>query len=178
VTIIRDTVPPVVDAGSDLETENMIVNLNAVPDAKYQGSWMVVQGEGRIDDPADPRTLIRDLSPGINLFRWSVNKGSCPAVSDEVMIYLKEFLIPNAISPNEDGFNDVFYVTALENYAQVRLQIFNRWGLKVFEDKDYRNNWRGTNSNNQQLPDDTYYYILEIPDRQNYTGFIMIRKNK
>ena len=38
-------------------------------------------------------------------------------------------------------------------------QVFNRYGAKVFESNDYKNNWNGTRGG-QPLPDGTYYYVI------------------
>lgn len=47
----------------------------------------------------------------------------------------------NIFTPNGDGKNDAFEVEpALVGSS---LQVFNRWGQKVFESKDYQNNWKG-----------------------------------
>jgi gliding motility-associated-like protein len=56
--------------------------------------------------------------------------------------------------------------------------VFNRWGNTVWEsDKTgYINNWKGTDMNNDPLPDGTYYYILTINDGHNtkYEGYVTI----
>jgi gliding motility-associated-like protein len=107
-----------------------------------------------------------------------VKTGDCPASSDEVTVHVKPFSVPNAMSPNNDGKNDVFHITGLENYTSVKLTVFNRWGAVVFADDDYQNNWAGTNQDGARLSDDTYYYILEITGLKNYTGFILIKTQR
>ncbi|MCU0429322.1 MAG: gliding motility-associated C-terminal domain-containing protein [Cytophagaceae bacterium] len=65
--------------------------------------------------------------------------------------------IANALTPNGDGSNDVFYIRNIERYPASRLLIYNRWGNKVFEGTGYANDWDGG-----ALPEATYYYLLEL----------------
>jgi len=43
----------------------------------------------------------------------------------------------------------------------VRVQVYNRYGSRVFESQNYRNDWRGTYSG-KTLPDATYYYVVDF----------------
>ena len=70
--------------------------------------------------------------------------------------------VPNVITPNGDGNNDAFEVPCLADaYPNNELSIFNRRGDKVFEAKNYRNNWKGTYQG-AALPAGTYYYLLRL----------------
>lgn len=51
--------------------------------------------------------------------------------------------IPNAFSPNGDGINDIFKVRSAALKA-LHLEIYDRWGNKVFETDDLTNGWNGT----------------------------------
>ena len=53
----------------------------------------------------------------------------------EVGVYRdKGFYVPNVISPNFDGINDQFMIFAGPSVLRIRkLEIFDRWGGKVFE---------------------------------------------
>ena len=73
--------------------------------------------------------------------------------------------IPEGFSPNDDGINDTFVIQGIENYADNRIRIFNRWGNMVYEASPYRNNWDGRNHEggnvgSDKLPVGTYYYLL------------------
>ncbi len=89
----------------------------------------------------------------------------------------------NALSPNGDGKNDVFYIQyidALPDTRNNKVTIFNRWGSPVFEVSNYdnvNNVFRGIGNNGSDLPPGTYYYTLEfssgMPKR---TGFISLKR--
>ncbi len=74
--------------------------------------------------------------------------------------------IPEGISPNNDGKNDTWVITGLEQYPDHKVIILNRWGNKIYEASPYLNNWDGTNMygvsvDGEQLPEGTYFYIIE-----------------
>jgi gliding motility-associated-like protein len=70
--------------------------------------------------------------------------------------------IPNLISPNGDGINDVWNIFNVETYPGTSVIIFNRWGSKVWESDDYANDWTGTSQNGNELPDGTYFYVIQV----------------
>lgn len=82
--------------------------------------------------------------------------------SDNLIVY-------NAVSPNGDGKNDYFKIDGLSNFPNNKLEIYNRWGVKIFETRGYgiNENWftgysngRATVSKNSLVPSGTYFYVL------------------
>ena len=69
---------------------------------------------------------------------------------------------PRIFTPNGDGANDYFVVHGIERYPNNLFQVFNRWGDKVYELRNYQNHWNGQNMNGGSLPDATYFVILDI----------------
>ena len=61
----------------------------------------------------------------------------------KVDINCGDFFIPNVFSPNDDGLNDVINVHG-RCISSYNLQIFSRWGEKVFETSSQENSWDGT----------------------------------
>ncbi|QJB32565.1 gliding motility-associated C-terminal domain-containing protein [Chitinophaga oryzae] len=92
--------------------------------------------------------------------------------------------IPEGISPNGDGKNDLWVIDGLKATDQVDMKIFNRWGDVVYENPDYRNNWNGFSNRGLRvgntLPDGTYYYVISVKDRrlpgkaQRFVGFLTL----
>lgn len=69
----------------------------------------------------------------------------------------------NVFSPNGDGVNDLFRLDIPFEISQcIHIQIFNRWGMKVFEAKNQNIGWDGRTTAAKKVPEGTYYYIIEI----------------
>ncbi|UOK41808.1 MULTISPECIES: gliding motility-associated C-terminal domain-containing protein [Flavobacterium] len=81
----------------------------------------------------------------------------------------------NGFSPNNDGDNDILVIQGLECYAENKVQIYNRWGILVFEKSGYNNTTvvfdgksegRATLNKGELLPGGTYFYILKYKDNE------------
>ena len=72
-------------------------------------------------------------------------QSNCGLETDEITIkeVLCKLMFPNAFTPNNDGKNDVFKALNTFGIQSYRLQIFNRWGQKVFETTDVSKGWDG-----------------------------------
>jgi len=98
------------------------------------------------------------------------NSGNNPTVSQIEGCVIKIF---NAMSPNGDTKNERFYIQGLECYPDNTVEIYNRWGVLVFERENYNNEERAfrgmsegrtTVKQSDGLPVGTYYYILKYKD--------------
>jgi large repetitive protein len=93
-----------------------------------------------------------------------------------------EFRIPQGLSPDGDGFNDLWEINGLVRFPNNVVRIYNRWGTLIFEAAPYQNNWdgrpnRGTGSagSNGILPTGTYFYVIELqPGMKPITGYIYL----
>ncbi len=64
-----------------------------------------------------------------------------------------DVFVPNAFTPNGDGNNDVFTIFGnIKALALLNIQIFNRWGEKVYESSDHRFEWDGSYKGELQNP--------------------------
>lgn len=93
------------------------------------------------------------------------NFGCMDTICDTIKVVPNQLILPNVLTTNNDGLNDVLYFQYLPYYGVSSLQVFNRWGEIVFESNDYQNNWQPTN-----LVDGTYFYIITIPGQDPYTS--------
>ncbi len=89
-----------------------------------------------------------------------------------------EILVYNAVTPNNDGINDYFRIERTDNTCaqNLKVQIFNRWGIKVYESNNYGyggNVFRGysegrvTINDDKQLPSGTYFYVINYDYNTN-----------
>lgn len=104
----------------------------------------------------------------------SSGSGGCMAI-DSVFIEIDAsfFLeVPNVFTPNGDGKNDVFKITA-EGVESYDLKIFNRWGQLLFQRNSGPMEWDGRMSSGVPASDGTYFFVLEVT---SYTGQTEVRK--
>ena len=94
-----------------------------------------------------------------------------------------ELIIPDVITPNNDGKNDFFVIKGIEQYPGSEIQIFNRWGNIVYKKSEgYDNSWDGTNQygmtiGTRELPVGTYFYVLDLGNgTEVYKGYIYLSK--
>ena len=169
--------PQTPDAGTDLIlSENSTITLQASQPTSGQGTWLVVEGQATLSDPHNPNTTASNFNEGINILRWTITNGNCPTVFDDIAIELKNIFVPEGFSPNGDGVNDLFIIHGIEPTDIYKLSVFNRWGNIVFEKEPYRNDWDGKDLNNHQLPDDTYFYMLEKNNKVKSSGYIILKR--
>lgn len=77
---------------------------------------------------------------------------------------------PSAFSPNGDGTNDTYRVEA-RYFTSFNIQIFNRWGEKVYQSDNYeKHGWDGSYEG-QKAPSGVYTYVVQATgmDGEDYT---------
>jgi gliding motility-associated-like protein len=80
-------------------------------------------------------------------------------------------LIPNAISPNGDGKNDIWKLDFLALlYPNAEIDIYTRWGENIFHSVGYDIPWDGMYKGNK-LAVGTYYYVIKLNDQNNTDPF-------
>jgi gliding motility-associated-like protein len=67
--------------------------------------------------------------------------------------------LPTVITPNGDGFNETFIIPCPSQGA-IEFSVYNRWGIEVYRNDDYRNDFDGKYQGSP-LPDGTYYYVIK-----------------
>lgn len=84
--------------------------------------------------------------------------------------------IPNFISPNKDGYNDIWSIRGISNYEDVRIRIFDRYG-KIIVDRLNNHNpdiWDGIYLG-RVVNTGSYWYIIEVKDGRKYVGTLAVR---
>ena len=120
---------------------------------EIKGYW--VNERGIVDVDNKSVTTVSKFS-GYGVFALSLIKENLSLPNGCLTVY-------NGISNNNDGKNDALTITCIDDYSNNTVEIFNRWGRKVFETKRYTNqdnNFKG-NSKGKKLPSGTYFYVLK-----------------
>lgn len=129
-------------------------------------SWQWNFGDGNGSTIQNP-THIYTTQGFMNVSLLVTSANGCEDIVSIEYLVLSDIIIPNVFTPNGDGMNDMFVVKNLEFFNN-NLTIFNRWGNKVFEKENYKNDWDGDG-----VSDGTYYFILEI---QKYDDTVELHK--
>ncbi|MEM5566181.1 gliding motility-associated C-terminal domain-containing protein, partial [Psychroserpens sp. AS72] len=155
-----------------------------VGDYDPDGIWSVTNGDVTIDGSYfNPSSLLDEdgnfTDDQLTDYEFTYTYGGfCPgevtvtiALNDECVVFPcgdDDLVISKAVTANFDGINEFFTITGTEDCGFVyELQIFNRWGAKIYENFNYQNDWNGTSSNasvgnSNFVPTGTYYYVLNI----------------
>lgn len=83
----------------------------------------------------------------------------CVSSEDIKVTVFPKLTVPQGITPNGDGVNDVWELPGITEYPDAEVKIFNRWGSEVFYSKGYATPFDGT-QNGRKLPVATYYYLI------------------
>ncbi len=167
---------PTANAGQDQELNAKFETaLQAELSSSETGEWEIISGSGNIVDIYSPVTAITNLSVGDNIFLWKVNNGICES-SDEIIITVRDLFVPSIITPNGDIKNDYFVIKGIENIGPVKLTVYNRWGIEVYNNMNYENDWNGINNKGSRLPEDTYFYVLVQGTGKVVKGFVVIMR--
>ena len=92
----------------------------------------------------------------------TATKGFCVDTMTRLIIVdvVSDIKVPNVITPNGDGKNDIFYLDLL-NVNEISMTIFDRWGLIIYESSDIgKISWDGKNKSGSLVSDGTYFYII------------------
>jgi len=81
-----------------------------------------------------------------------------------------QYELPNTFTPNGDGANDLFFPRKNRFIDQVKFELFNEWGNKVFETTDPNINWDGLDLGGREVDDGVYFYTCNLFELANDGG--------
>jgi gliding motility-associated-like protein len=146
------------------------------------GTWYLWNpGEGLNDS-----TIANPIAVPKKSTKYSVIVRSAEGceVTSEVMVTVTcdTLFIPTGFSPDGNTVNDTYVIDGLSKYPGNILYIYNRWGNLVYKQRDYDNRWDGTSNVagvylGKQLPNGTYYYILDLNDgKKPLQGYLTLKR--
>ena len=108
----------------------------------------------------------------------------CGDIDSTVVIVIPDIIpdliIPDVLTPNNDGYNDTWRIQGIQAYEKIEIYIFNRWGDEVFtysgsgfDYNDPAKQWDGT-FKGKLLPFGTYVYVLILNDETSYKSTVTI----
>jgi gliding motility-associated-like protein len=153
---------PKIDAGNDVIIhygDHIQLNAAVTGDVLFM-RWSPADG-------LDNVTALKPVANPLITTKYTLfvqTKNTCTAwAAVTVKVLPLDVVIPNAISPNHDGVNDVWDIKHLDEFSTCTVKVFNRYGQQLFSSVGYAQPWNGTYKN-KQLPAATYYYIIDLKD--------------
>jgi gliding motility-associated-like protein len=165
---------PMANAGEDkkiLLGGNTTLNGSAAGD---QVSYFWSPSAG-LDDP----TKLNPTASPIETTTYTLNVtsalGCTTAVDQALVLVYQDLVIPASFSPNGDGTNDLWNITAIDTYVQPKVSIMNRYGELIYETTDYYlKPWNGKR-NNVDVPVGVYFYLITVdPEKKPFSGSVTL----
>jgi gliding motility-associated-like protein len=146
-------------------------------------SYLWTFGDGNTSTLTDPQHTF--TQPGVyNVQLVVTNSDGCTdTLNIRIEVELTSaFSIPNVFTPNNDGKNDLFSFTE-EGITEVKAEIFNRWGDKIYDWNKPGHGWNGIAKNGKEAPEGTYFIIVTATgqDGKKYEfarSFLLLRSEK
>lgn len=161
------------DAGPDTsltEDQSFTISTEGGPYLNY--NWEPASG---IDDTASANPTVSPSQTTTYVVNAETEDGCIDrdtitiSIADRLVIY-------NAFSPNGDGINDYWDIDYADLYPEITVEVFNRWGKRLFSSKGYTDDkrWDGR-FNGTDVPVGTYYYVVvPYPGASAITGPLTI----
>jgi gliding motility-associated-like protein len=150
------------------------LNLSIIFTPNAQLQWNVLTGAALISGDQTTTPKLTGLPRGLTQIEVVATNGDCEDrytinitvnSSDSPECRDNEIVVPKGFSPNGDGTADFFIIENL-NGRSAQLQVFNRWGQKVFESSDPNARWDGRWKGREDCPEGVYYVLIKARDRK------------
>ena len=136
-------------------------------------AWFI---DGQFYDSLENTSKIFYEAGTYDVMLFAKSKNGCIdslIIEDAILVdTMSQVYMPNAFTPNGDGLNDEFKPLGY-GYSDLdyTLQIFNRWGEKIFESNDFNEGWNGS-FRNQLCSQGIYVYRLAVKLASNETKYM------
>ena len=106
--------------------------------------------------------VMTDLRPGEYSYQL-YDANNCSYSSTLTLSYETDFCfeVPEIITPNDDGYNDFWHIEGLEVYPDVIIEVYDRWGKRVFYSEGHDIYFDGT-FDGKELPMESYHYVIDL----------------
>jgi len=139
--------------------------------SEFANSYLWDLGDGTSTTEESPMHIYADTGTYVVTLE-AVSDIDCNDIITDTIRVLPPIIVPNAISPNGDGVNDLWVIDQISEFPGHAIRVYSQWGALVYEDTDYQNDWDGEN-----LPDATYFYVVDLPeDLPDLTGYLLIMR--
>lgn len=163
------------------------VSVSAGPDQTIvPGQSIMLEGSGAVTyswNPTNTLDLPSSATPNASptettTYTLTGSRDGCTSTDNVTVFIVEPITAPNAFTPNGDGINDVWEINGINRFPNVIVEVYSRWGQRVYSSVGYITPWNGTN-NGKYLPEGTYYWVIQLNDEslseeQPITGYVAI----
>ncbi|WP_171659037.1 gliding motility-associated C-terminal domain-containing protein, partial [Flagellimonas amphidinii] len=177
------------DAYSSESTGGVIADSNVLDNDTLDGDTVDLIDVILTSDPTGVLTINDNgsvsVAPGIEDGTYTIEYTICESGNPDncdtatVTVVVSDVLVNQLVTPNGDLKNDFLFIRGVDKIKTSTIQIFNRWGVAVYEGVDYdnirnvfdgRSRGRSTLSVNEYLPAGVYFYIFNYEtDKGSFT---------
>ncbi|MEM8906289.1 MAG: gliding motility-associated C-terminal domain-containing protein, partial [Bacteroidota bacterium] len=165
IDVFISDISDLIEASTDRDTifRGEVAQLTATENMDYTYEWMpagslsnevIFDPQATPEETTDYAVIVTDEvgCTAMASVRVTVLNPDC----EEPFIFL-----PNAFTPNGDGFNDILFLRVAFEVDEVYYVIYSRWGEKVFESNSLEDGWNGT-FRGEELSSDVYGFYLQV----------------
>ena len=145
---------------------NVVANFENPLDS-YEISWSY----NGINAENENSLVLDVLNSGNYEFTITSTETGCSYSDSVEVMEVESCVIPEGISPNDDGYNDIF---DLSSYDVSSLKIYNRNGTLVYSKMNYTNQWKGQSNKGDLLPVGTYFYVMRYEENKTKVDWVYI----
>lgn len=140
-------------------------------------------GDGTTSTLPDPANIYNNTGSYVVTLYASNANGCVDSVQMTIDVHGNSVLVvPNVFTPNGDGSNDIFQPVLAEWLKSFNAEVYDRWGLKMYDWSNENAGWNGQSKNGSPAPDGAYYYIISAQgdDGKDYkfTGYVQLIRQK
>ena len=167
---------PPINAGPDITlspNNNVVINATIINPSAYSFLWSPVIA---LNNTSILNPITSTLINTTYTITATNNTTNCIAKDSMVVNTLLPLFIPNSFTPNGDNVNEKWIIPALAFYPNAIVSVYNRYGEKIFETKNYASNpWDGNYKFTAQ-PQGSYVYYIYFSADNVKTGMVNILK--
>lgn len=151
----------------------VVVNAGSPGSTSYTYSWTPPE---TLNNPAFQTPTATPTQT--TTYRLQIRDGFGCATEGTVLVLVSEPLVklfvPNAFTPNSDGRNDTWQLWGIEQFPQINVTVYNRWGEVVFHSLGYQTPFDGF-YRGERVPSGMYTYVIRYDAReQPLRGTLMV----
>lgn len=150
-------------ASYEYNTQRSLVQFMSL--AEETNYWLWSFGDGEKSKDHNPAHFYqREGEYNVTLVAKNIYQ-CADTVSEKVNIEaINHAFIPKAFTPNGDGKNEVFKVVGLDGVTEFTMDIYDRWGQKIFSSTGVDSFWDGTNKQTSIVQQGLYLYKVGYVD--------------